>query len=106
MDFNALKTQIKGLGAVEVRADNDSYLEVVITQDKMAGLTAQLEGCFGPPRLPKDKLADAINKAVEEFGGIMRGQTLYVFQNAEMAFAMIWPWQDGEHNTMKMAKVG
>jgi hypothetical protein len=50
-------------------------------------------------------LAAQIQKAIAEFGGIRDGQTLY-FGNEDKysLFAMLWPWQDAEHITLKMAK--
>jgi len=42
---------------------------------------------------------------IEEFGGIRPGQTLYFWNEGKDAvFAMLWPWQDGYHTTVKIGR--
>jgi len=104
MDFIQLKTQIKNVAFESVRADYEDYFEAVITKEKLDELNLSLERELGVPAWPsKNKLASQVQKAIEEFGGIRAGQTLYWGNQEKISlFAMLWPWQDAEHITLKM----
>lgn len=104
MEFTELKDKVKLFGFDEVRKSSHDYFEAVVATAKIKELTGILEGFFGLPALPsKNKLPPHINGIVEEFGGIMGKQTLY-FREAGPAvvIAMLWPWQDGAHTTIKV----
>jgi hypothetical protein len=106
MNFSQLKTEIKNVAFETVRTDAEDYFEAVITKEKLTELSFTLEKGFGVPAWPsKNRLAAQIQKAIAEFGGIRDGQTLY-FGNEDKysLFAMLWPWQDAEHITLKIAK--
>jgi hypothetical protein len=46
-----------------------------------------------------------VQKVIDDFGGIMAGQTLYFTKQADgVIFAMLWPWQDGIRITLKAGK--
>jgi len=104
MDFIQLKTQIKSVVFETVRADYEDYFEAVITKEKLDELNLSLERGLGAPAWPsKNRLASQVQKAVEEFGGVRAGQTLYWGDQEKFSlFAMLWPWQDAEHITLKM----
>ncbi len=105
MDFNQLKNQVKNVIFESVRADYDDYFEAVITAERLDELNLNLERGFGSPVWPsKTRLASQMQKAIDEFGGIRSGQTLYWGDEEKTSFfAMLWPWQDREHITLKMA---
>jgi len=105
MDFIQLKTQIKNVVFETVRADDEDYFEAVITKERLGELNLSLERGLGVPAWPsKNRLARQVQKAVEEFGGVRAGQTLYWGNQEKVSlFAMLWPWQDAEHITLKMA---
>jgi len=48
---------------------------------------------------------DEIEKAIASFGGIRGDQTLYFISDADgIILAMLWPWGDGSHITLKLVK--
>ena len=102
MRFEQIKKTVKGIGFETAREDNENYLEVVIVKDKLNELLVRLDGLFGPAQEKPSRQAE---EAIRGFGGIMKGQTLYFWhQDSSFIFAMLWPWQDGEHITIKMAQ--
>jgi len=105
MDFIQLKTQIKNVIFEAVREDCEDYFEAVITKEKLTELSCSLEKGLGAPAWPsKNRLESQVQKAIEEFGGIRAGQILYWGNQENVSlFAMLWPWQDAEHITLKMA---
>ncbi len=104
MDFNALKIELKALSFDTLRRDEDVYFEAVIVKPELEKLNAVLEKSFGPPawRGVKDKLTPEMTGAISEFGGVIAGQTLYFWRDGQSRiFAMLWPWQDHQHITLK-----
>ena len=104
MTFVELKTQLKTCVFDEVRADKDAFFEAVIRKSNLEVLNSQLKGAFGPPAWPSEiKLSEEISKIIQGYGGVMAGQTLY-FTNMDSSpvFAMLWPWGDKEHITLKV----
>jgi len=106
VDFSDLKAQVKDIGCTELRLDDPGYFEAVVVKDKLYALTSKLEGFFGPPARPaEENLPEKIKMWVKMFGGIITGQTLYFQEGQEGAvLAMLWPWQDGQHITVKIIK--
>ncbi|MDP3790892.1 MAG: hypothetical protein Q8R38_02485 [Candidatus Omnitrophota bacterium] len=106
MDFVSMKTQIKNAGLDNIRTDNDDYLEAVIKRESIDNIIQALESVFGKPAWPsKDKLSSPVQKLVNDYGGLRKGQTLFSINgDGVLVFAMLWPWQDGERITLKMGK--
>lgn len=106
MQFSELKAQVKGVSYGELRSEDDNYLEVVIVKDKAGEVCRKLEEFFGPPLWPSEnKLSFEIEDVIKKFGGIGVGQTLYFsHQPDNIVFAMLWPWGDGNHITVKLAQ--
>ncbi len=105
MDFNVLKQGLNNFTFQELRADEEDYFEGVITRQELVKLTPVLEGFFGPPVSPEGDIPPAVKATIEERGGIMSGQTLYVrLQDNAMIFAMLWPWGSGSPVTIKIGK--
>ncbi|OGX16984.1 MAG: hypothetical protein A3K83_07010 [Omnitrophica WOR_2 bacterium RBG_13_44_8b] len=68
-------------------------------------LASRLESFFGPRIWPSDnKLPEEVEISIRECGGIMPDQALY-FRKADKkcTFAMLWPWQNGQHITVKIS---
>jgi len=107
MEFERLKTSIKSVGFESARKENDAYLELVIIRKQLSNLLVTLDGFFGSSVWPSgNALTPEIQEVIKDFGGIMQGQTLYFWHNGSaFIFAMLWPWQDGEHITLKLAKL-
>jgi len=105
MSFSELKEGLKDVLFDEARKDTDNYFEAVILSPQLKELTDRLKNFFGLPVYPSEsKLSSQAEKAIEEFGGVMSGQTLYYWNKGnDVVFAMLWPWQDGEHITLKIA---
>lgn len=106
MLFQQLKTEIKDIGFEQVRKDNEDYLEAVILKSGLPQLTTRLERFFGSLAWPsKTSLSSQAKEVIEDFGGLRHGQALYFKQQDNQAtFAMLWPWNDGEHLTLKVGQ--
>ncbi|PIP20864.1 MAG: hypothetical protein COX40_02455 [Candidatus Omnitrophica bacterium CG23_combo_of_CG06-09_8_20_14_all_40_11] len=106
MQFNEIRKELEGLVFDMLRIDSDNYFEAVIEKNELAKLTARLERLFGSTVWPSDKrLSLQVQEMIEEFGGIRPGQTLYFWNEGKDAvFAMLWPWQDGYHTTVKIGR--
>ncbi len=104
MDFNQLKAEIKSMPLQEARTDRDDYIEVVINSTKLPDTSKILNRYFGLPAWPSDKeIHKEIKEIIANFGGIIKGQTLYAkIDNERYAFAMIWPWQSAQYFTLKV----
>ena|SRR3989338_3534585 len=107
MEFDKIKAELKSVDFDTTRTDKDDYFEAVVKTEALTSLTGALGKIFGPPAWPSsNKLSKEADKIIKNFGGIRKGQTLYLScENSFIIFAMLWPWQDGERVTIKMAKV-
>jgi hypothetical protein len=103
VEFKTLKADLKGLNFEKLRADEEDYFEAVIVKPLVSSLTEKLDKNFGPAIWPSaGEIPEEAQKAIEDFGGVMPGQTLYFVKQGNTAvFAMLWPWQDGVHITLK-----
>jgi len=106
MEFNELKSGFKAIGFDSLRADSEDYFEVVVAASELSKFTDRLANVLGAPVWPsKEKLTAEIRGMIDGFGGITSGQTLYFrAQDSGAIFAMLWPWQDGIHITLKIVK--
>jgi len=104
MDFGAVRNGIKLFSFETLRTDRDNFFEGVIIQQELDKLNLQLKSLLGEPVYPsKNRLAPKVQTAVDGFGGIMPGQTLYYKDLGKGSiFAMLWPWKDGQHTTVKI----
>jgi len=106
MPLTEVKKEMKSVGLTEVRIDTADYFEAVLTKEVLAALSLKLEKIFGAAQYPSSKsLPDDIVAMTQKFGGVREGQTLYFTkENGLSKLAMLWPWQDGQHLTLKIAK--
>jgi len=106
VDFEQVKKRVKELQFDTVRLDSDDIFEAVIIKKNIGQLISLLESFFDLPVFPsKNKLSSEICHAINPFGGIGPGQTLYYSNlGSSTVFAMIWPWQDGQNITVKIIK--
>jgi hypothetical protein len=72
----------------------------------MDKLITCLESFLGPPIFPsKNRLSLEMKRNINAYGGIISDQTLYYStQGSDTFFAMLWPWSDGQHTTVKIIK--
>jgi len=106
VDFQEIKDKVKEVRFDALRLDEGNILEVVVVKENLAKLIERLESFFGIPVFPsKNKLSAKVSQIIGDFGGIMPGQTLYYSDGGEsIIFAMLWPWQDGIHATLKIIR--
>ena len=108
MEFDDIKARIRNTGPDTTRTDSDDYFEAVIDQARIEEVARVLESIFGAPAWPSDKkLSKDTQILIKSVGGLRGGQTLYVLSNGGgcSAFAMLWPWQNGEKVTLKISKI-
>jgi hypothetical protein len=104
MEFTLVKEEIKRIGFKETDADSDNLFEGTVLKDQVDTVMRTLNGFFGEPAWPsKNRLSLRMEKLLKQYGGIMAGQTLYLDSSKdEVLFAMLWPWKDGQHTTVKI----
>lgn len=104
MAFSVIREVLKSLDLESVRIDCDNYIEAVVVKDEMRKLNMRLKKFFGAPAWPsKNRLTYHVQETINGFGGLMPGQVLYFKGDADgNIFAMLWPWQDGAHTTIKV----
>jgi hypothetical protein len=107
VEFNLLKMEIKKIELDITRVDGDDYFEIVVKSRSLGDMVHLLESIFGAPAWPsRNKMSKKIEKAVKNFGSLRQGQTLYVLNTDSFSiFVMLWPWQNGERVTIKVAKI-
>ncbi|MDP3731963.1 MAG: hypothetical protein Q8R31_02885 [Candidatus Omnitrophota bacterium] len=106
MQFNVVRKEVEGVVFDKLRVDSDNHFEAVIVKNELANLTVTLQRLFGSPAWPSQKrLLPRIQKIIKSFGGIRPGQALYFWsQGKDTIFAMLWPWEDGYHTTVKIIR--
>ena len=106
MLFNEVKEEVKKVSFDTLRLDCDNLLEAVVVKEELNKLTASLRKFFGEPAWPsKNRMTLEMRKTLDSYGGIMAGQTLFYWtKGPETMLAMLWPWQDGTHTTLKLVK--
>jgi hypothetical protein len=106
MSFIDLRKELKNVCFKELRQDRNDYLEAVVVKNELGKFTASLEKFLGPAVSPS-QLPQQIAEILAEFGGIMSGQALYFKdEGSDKIIAMLWPWQDGIHTTVKIINKG
>lgn len=106
MDFQQFMQAVKKAQFETLRPSSEGVFEAVITKANMDELTALLEGYFGMPvGFAQGEIPLPVRKAIDSSGGIMVGQKLYYASEKDcFIFAMLWPWQDSVHTTVKIIK--
>jgi hypothetical protein len=105
MKFENIVNDVKKICFDTLRKDTSGYFEAVILKKEIQSLSNCLEKFFGIPLYPsQNSLSFEVQRVIDDFGGITSGQTLYYSGNKEIVFAMLWPWQDGMHITVKIAR--
>lgn len=104
MQLAEIRKELKDISFIMVREETRDYFEAVILKSELAKLTPKLEKFLGQRIWPSNnKLSDVIEISIREFGGVMAGQELYFYQrDNETVFAMLWPWSNGTHVTLKI----
>lgn len=90
----------------ETRAFRQNYFECVVSRDHLRSTLKVLDDFFGAPiKDAESKPTDESNRFSALDGGVRQGQTLYLKLQEDVFFcALIWPWNDGIHTTIKFAR--
>jgi len=107
MTLQELSRKWEQLKICEQRADREDYLELVFFSEDAGQWIELLSACLGPAR--KDSGAEPAEdhlSLAKPFGGIYEDQVLF-FQEftGHSVLAMLWPWQDDAHTTLKVALI-
>jgi hypothetical protein len=103
-DFGKIKNTVKEFEIDTLRIDADAQFEAVLFNKEMDKLRPRLENLLGSAVFPsQNDLSAQISQHIDAYGGIASGQTLfYTNIKNDVIFAMLWPWQDGLHTTIKI----
>ncbi len=91
----------------EIREDSSDKLEFVVLTPQLALVSQILSDYFGVPVKPAGANPSGQSKELtENFGGILKRQTLYYIENEGYSnLAMIWPWSDETCATVKIFRL-
>lgn len=105
MRFTDLRNELKNIVFIMIREESSDYFEAVIARSELSNLALRLEKFLGPPIWPSQtKLSEEVEGSIRDYGGIMPDQDLYFRkQDTETVIAMLWPWSNGTHITVKIA---
>lgn len=103
-----IKAIIEKKGALEVyeeRSVADDYCELVFYAKDADGWNAVLSEVMGPPVKPAGENPSREDQRItKKHQGIFKNQTLYRKDaDGTTTIAMLWPWQDGQLITLKVA---
>jgi len=107
MTLKEFAQRIAGLNVYQVREEGDDYQERVIFNADIQEWNTVLEEVLGPPVKPAGVAPSGTDLVLcQIYGSIMTNQVLYrkAFGDATV-LAMLWPWQDGTHTTLKIGRV-
>ena len=93
------------LGICEKRSITDKYVELIFYMEELREWEIMLAAILGPPLKPAGtRPSMAHRRMTKNYGKITTDQVLFFknFGNVVM-IAMLWPWKDGAHVTLKMA---
>ena len=95
------------LNVHEIRAEKPEYHEFVVYIKDIGEWEKVFKEEMGLAVKPSgSNVTDEHLLITEEYGGIEKGQTLYVKKDETGAtMIMLWPWQDKEHVTIKMVYI-
>ena len=107
MTLKEFTQRIAWLNVYQAREVSDDYHEQVIFNADIKQWSAVLEEVLGPPAKPAGVAPSGTDLVLcQIYGSIMKNQTLYrkAFGDGTI-LAMLCPWQDGTHITLKVGRV-
>ena len=97
--------RIKKEFTVQVRAEEANYFEAVLLVSEYPSIEKELIEFLGEPTKPVGQEPVAHQTQITaEFGGIRKEQILFE-KDENHLIAMIWPWQDKQHLTLKIKTI-
>jgi len=105
MSLSTLIEKCRDLEVYEQRYNSEDYKEFVFFSEDLPKWTNIIEQAFGPAKKPSGADPDPGQlQMTENYGSISKGQTLFTGEdNSSHVFLMLWPWEDKEHVTLKLA---
>jgi hypothetical protein len=105
MTFDDILSKAKDFGVYERRSLSAEYCELVFFSRDLEAWYRVLASVLGEPRKPPGREPTASDlDLTQNTGGIRVNQTLFEKDFEEKTIiAKIWPWDDGERMTLKMA---
>jgi hypothetical protein len=102
--LKALCEEFADLPLHETRTATGTYVELVFFSRDLADWSNRLEAHLGSPvHAGRARPSRQVRSVTSEHGGITRGQTLYLTNREDGdVVAMLWPWRDGVHVTLKL----
>lgn len=106
MTLPDLVKALKKLPFDEIRKEYQGYFEFVIKVDALGSVYPLFAEFYGTPFKPAGMApSPKAQQITKNYGGIQAQQTLYYVNREGLSdCAMIWPWNDGKHATIKMAQ--
>ena len=104
MNLKEIVSRFSGLHIEEIRSSSEDAQELVFTNERIEEWDKVFQEILGPAVKPKGtKPTKEDSQLTADYGGIFANQTLYRKEfGDETIVAMLWPWQDGVHITLKM----
>ncbi len=102
--FHNIIDRVTKLNLYEKRRIDEKYGEFVFYARELTVWNAAISEGLGPAVKPAGAAPSRDHaKLAKNFGGIRKDQTLFLkkFENCSI-MAMLWPWQDSEHITLKL----
>ena len=95
------------LKVYEERCISDDYDEIVIYNKEMNEWHHIFKDFFGEPVKPVGAKPTADDLGITKaYGGIFNNQTLFKKECDDvLVIAMLWPWQNNVHTTLKIARI-
>ena len=107
MKLKQLTAQFCHLRVNEKRTSSPGYEEWVIYAEDLSKWNRILSDILGPAVKPKgEKATQEAFALTVKYGGILEDQILYHKKFGNMSvIAMLWPWKNNVHVTIKMASL-
>jgi len=105
MNLKEIIAELTKLDVYEKRSIGDDYGELVLLNTP--ALHKTLTDIFGPAMKESNEKPDKeMIILAKEYGGIWDNQTLFKKDSQScILIAMLWPWDDKQHITLKLAVV-
>jgi hypothetical protein len=105
MTINEIFEKLSVLDVKKKRSHEEDYLELVFFKKDIHAWERELKEIMGQALKPFGKKPSGEHgKLAKPYGGIRANQSLYKRNFGKYdVVAMIWPWGNGQHMTLKMA---
>lgn len=105
MQIKEIVDKVRPLDICEEREYSEGYAELVFYKKDAPQWQEVFSGLLGSPAKPPAARPTGEDvRLTENYGGIRKNQTLYKKDfDGYSIIAMLWPWQDDTHITLKLA---